>query len=167
MENMQDLEENVSIMLNQFRVSVRRAALVKNTSVQLIIDDFGLIVCCINRMDYAQVNDAVNEQFNGWRLVFISTNDNILEKKYEVLWALMRCGYMKWLRYNFPRQTKSVLLGHDNLGQKIIEERLRIWNDQPKFKYLIEDNMVALRNGVQRELTNDPSFYDYMPEEGV
>jgi hypothetical protein len=72
---------------------------------------------------------------------------------------------MKWLRYTYPRQIRNVLLGHDNLGQSIIKERLRIWNDRAKFKYFIEDNKVALKNGVHTELTNDPSFFDYMPEE--
>lgn len=164
---MQALEDNVVIMLNQFRVTHRKTALAKNTSVQYAVEDFGLIICCIDRLDYVQVNNAVNEQFEGWRLVFISTSDDIMEKKYEVLWALMRGGYMKWLRYQLPRQIKSVLLGHDNLGNRIIKERLRIWNNKPKFKYLTDDNEVALRNGVQQELTNDPSFFDYMPEEEV
>lgn len=164
---MQALEDNVVIMLNQFRVSHRKTTLAKNTSVQYAVEDFGLIICCIDRLDYVQVNNAVNEQFEGWRLVFISTSDDITEKKYEVLWALMRGGYMKWLRYQLPRQIKSVLLGHDNLGNRIIKERLRIWNNKPKFKYLIDDNAVALRNGVQQELTNDPSFFDYIPEEEV
>jgi len=164
---MQALEDSVVIMLNQFRVTSRKTALAKGLSVQFVVEDFGLIVCCINRLDYTQVNSAVNEHFDGWRLVFISTKDDILEKKYEVLWGLMRGGYMKWLRYQLPRQVRSVLLGPDNLGNRIIEERLRIWNDKPKFKYLIEDNQVALRNGVLRELTNDPSFFDYMPEEEV
>jgi hypothetical protein len=165
--SMQALEDNVAIMLNQFRVTYRKTALSKGLSVQFIVEDFGLIVCCINRLDYVQVNNAVNEQFDGWRLVFISTNDDMSEKKYEVLWSLMRSGYMKWLRYQLPRQVKSILLGPDNLGNRIIEERLRIWNDKPKFKYLIDDSKVALRNGVLRELTNDPSFFDYMPEEEV
>lgn len=161
----QELEENTAIMLSHFKVAIKKIALVRGSSVQFLVEDFGLIVCCIHRLDYGQISSAVHDKFPGWRLVFISVNDNIIEKRYEVLWALMRCGYMKWLRLTFPRQTKNILLGPDNLGQRIINERLRIWNDKPKFKYLIEDNKVALANGSRRELADDPGFFDYMPEE--
>jgi hypothetical protein len=162
--NLQQTIEDVAIMLSQFKLAYKKISLVKDSSVQFIIQDFGLVVCCVNRLDYTQVNSTVEDKFGGWRLVFISVGDTILEKRLEVLWALMKGGYMKWLRYTYPRQIKNVLLGHDNLGQSIIKERLRVWNNQPKFKYLIEDNMVALKNGVYTELTNDPSFFDYMPE---
>lgn len=161
------LEENVAIMLNQFRVAVKKISFMRDTSANFLVEDFGLIVCCIDRLDYTQVSNIVTDKFEGWRPVFISTDDDLMEKRDEVLWALMRCGYLKWLRYTFPRQTKSALLGMENLGEKIIRERLNIWNNQPKFKYLIEDNEVALRNGLQRELANDPSFFDYMPEKEV
>jgi hypothetical protein len=163
--NLTELEEHVSIMLNQLRVKYRKLSLMKGVSSQLIVDDFGLIICCINRVDYAQVNEAVSDQFKGWRAVFVTTNDNLSIKKNEVLWSLMRGGYMKWLRYTFPRQIKNVLNGPDDLGRKIIEERLRIWGEKPKYKFLVEDNREAFRSGILRELTNDPSFFDYMPEE--
>lgn len=160
-----ELEEHAAIMLNQLRVKYRKVNLVRGISTQFVIDDFGLIICCINRVDYAQVSNVVVDQFKDWRTIYLTTNDNMLEKKYQVIWALMRCGYMKWLRYNFPRQVRSILNGPDDLGRKIIEERLRIWADRPKYKFLADDNRVAFKNGILRELTNDPSFFDYMPEE--
>jgi hypothetical protein len=116
-------------------------------------------------VDYAQVSNAIGDQYKDWRVIYLTTNDNMLNKKYEVLWALMRGGYMKWLRYTYPRQVKSVLNGPEELGRKIMEERLRIWNDKPKYKWLVEDTRLAFKNGILRELTNDPSFFDYMPEE--
>lgn len=160
-----ELENHASTMLTLFRVKHRKINLMRGISSQLIVDDFGVVVCCINRVDYAQVNDAVYEQFKDWRTVFITTNDNVMDKKYEVLWTLMRSGYMKWLRRTYPRQLRSILNGPDNLGRRIIEERLRIWATKPKYAYLAEDNKVAFRNGIIRELTDDPSFFDYMPEE--
>ena len=160
-----ELEQEATIVLSQLRVKHRKINLVRGISTQLVVDDFGLIVCCINRVDYAQVSNTVLEQYKDWRVVYLTTNDNILEKKFEILWNLMRCGYMKWLRYTYPRQIKSILNGTDELGRRIIEERLRIWGTKPKFKWLAEDNRVAFHNGILRELTNDPSFFDYMPEE--
>lgn len=159
-----ELENHVTITLNQLHVTYSKRSVLRGVSSQLVVDDFGLIACCIDRIDYAQINDAVTEQFEGWRIVYITTNDDIIEMKYKLLWGLMRGGYMKWLRYNFPRQVKNTLNGPDNLAHLIIKERLRIWGDDPKYKFFVEDNMVALRNGILRELTNDPSFFDYMPE---
>lgn len=166
--SIKNLEVDITIMLTQFRVQFRSFNITgKDRSIQFSVEDFGLIVCCIDRYDYVQIKDLMLDRFKGWRLCFVTIGDNMLEKRYQILWDLMRCGYMKWLRYTYPRAIKNVLVGPDNLGQKIIEERLRIWADRPKYKYLIEDNKVALKNGVSRELTNDPSFFDYMPEEEV
>lgn len=163
--NLSELEQEATIILSQLRVKHRKISIMRGVSSQLIVDDFGLIICCINRVDYAQVSNAIGDQYKDWRVIYLTTNDNMLNKKYEVLWALMRGGYMKWLRYTYPRQVKSVLNGPEELGRKIMEERLRIWNDKPKYKWLVEDTRLAFKNGILRELTNDPSFFDYMPEE--
>lgn len=163
--DMTELEEQLAVILRNFFVTSRKINLIKGVSVQFIIDDFGLIVCGINRVDYVQIDDAVNNQFPGWRVVYITTSDSLLEKKYDILWALMRGGYMRWLRYNYPRQVKNILLGPDNLGQRIIEERLRIWGDKPKYRFLVEDNKIVRIHGLLREYTRDQGFFDYMPEE--
>lgn len=163
--DLKELEDYISIMLKQLRVSFKCLHLIRGASSQFVITDFGLVICCINRVDYAQVSEVNEKQFPNWRIMYVTTNDIIAEKKDQVLWELMRCGYMKWLRYNFPRQIKNILNGPDSLGQKIIKERLRIWDNKPKYTFLVEDNKLALANGTLRELTNDPSFFDYMPEE--
>jgi len=163
--DLKELEDYINIMLNQFMLKFKKISVLRGASVQFMIEEFGLIISCINRAEYVQVKSLLDDQFSDWRKIYITTNENIAEEKFNVLWALMRCGYMKWLRYNFPRQVKNAINGPENLGQKIIEERLRIWNNKAKYKFLIEDNKVALRNGILRELSNDPSFFDYMPEE--
>lgn len=163
--DMTELEEQIAILLRSFFVTYRKLNIVRGVSVQFVVEYFGVIVCGINRSDYVQIDDAVSNQFPGWRVVYITTNDSIMIKKYEVLWALMRSGYMRWLRFNSPRQVKNVLLGPDNLGQRIIEERLRVWGDKPKYRFLIEDNRYVLVNGLLREYTRDEGFFDHMPEE--
>jgi hypothetical protein len=57
--DLRELEDHVSIMLGQLRVSFRKFNLIRGISTQFIIEDFGLVVCCINRSDYTQVNDAI------------------------------------------------------------------------------------------------------------
>jgi hypothetical protein len=163
--SLKSLESDISLVLHNFMVRSKKIYLTRDNSVQFVIQDFGLIVSAMDRMDYAQVKDIILNKFEGWRVVYISPTDNILEKKYDILWSLMRCGYMKWMRSNYPRQIERILSGPDNLGNRIINERLRIWAEKPKFNYLIEDNKAALKNNIRRELTADPSFFDYMPEE--
>ena len=165
--DLNELDDHIAIMLINFMVEFKKINLVRGISSQFIISDFGVIVCCINRADYSQVKDAIVGQFDHWRVVYITTNDNILEKKYDILWALIKSGYMKWLRYNYPRQVRNLLTGVENLGQRIIDERLRIWGNKPKYRFFVEDNKLVLRNGISRELTNDPSFFDYIPEEEI
>jgi len=164
--SLSSLTADVRIMLRNFMAPFKEGILFKDIANIFVIEDFGLIVCCMNRADYLQAKDGVSTKFPNWRTTFVTTSDSLLESKYDILWELMRCGYMKWLRYTYPRQVKRVLVGPENLGNRIINERLRIWQDKPKFKYLIEDNKVALKNGVANELTRDPSFFDFMPSEG-
>jgi len=162
---LEELEIEVSIALNQFRVKYKQISLNRNTVTQFIVDDFGLVISCIDRLDYTQISDSVFNSYENWRYMYITTEDRMLEKRFEILWSLMRGGYMRWLRFNYPRQVRSILLGHDSLGKRIIEERLRLWNNKPKHIFLIEDNKAVLRNGILRELSDDPGFFDYMPEE--
>ena len=164
---LQELEAHIKVMLNTFMLGSKKMNILKNIAVAFLVDDFGIIICGINRADYSQVESVLAEQFKNWRRVYITTQDNIVEKKDVVLWELMRCGYMKWLRTTYPRQLKNTLTGTVNLATKIINERLRIWANRSKYKYFIEDNESVLKYGSIRELAHDPGFFDYMPEEVI
>ena len=163
--DLKELEDYTTIMLRQLMVPFSKRSFIKGIATHFAINDFGVMVCCINRTDYAQVNQSSSDLFDDWRLVYIATGDNMIEKKYELLWNLMKGGYMKWLRYKYPIQLKRVLDGPENLGRRIIEERLKVWGNKAKYVFLIEDNKAVLKNGILRELKNDPGFFDYMPEE--
>ena len=163
--DLQEIEAHINIMLKTFMITSKKINILKNVAVAFLIEDFGTIVCGINRSDYSQVDSVLEEQFKGWRRVYITTQDDVAEKRYNVMWDLMRGGYMKWLRSAYPRQLKSLLTGADSLGNKILNERLRIWAKRPKYKYLIEDTESVLKYGLLRELAHDPGFFDHMPEE--
>lgn len=160
-----ELESHIAITLQNLFLKYRKINLVRGVSVQFIVDDFGVIICGINRPDYVQVDTAINSKYPGWRTVYLTTHDRINDKRYEILWALMRGGYMRWIRSAYPGQVKKILTGPDNLGTRIIKERLRIWGDQPKHRFMVEDNKAVLANGILREFTRDQGFFDYMPEE--
>lgn len=161
----EELGNHVEIILRQLRVKCRKSNLLHGNAALFAVEDFGTMICCINRIDYGQANTIIMEHYKSWRTVHVTTNDNLLDIRLTILWSLMRGGYMRWMRFNFPRQIRNVLTGQENLGQRIIEERLRVWADRPKYKFLIEDNKDVLKNGIIRVLADDPGFFDYMPEE--
>lgn len=156
---------DIELMLNSFMVSSKLVSILKDAAVVFSVESFGTLVCGIDRIDYMQVHEVLGDNFPGWRRVYITTQESIDKKRYDILWALMRGGYMKWLRTTFPRNVKNTLTGPDNLGTRILNERLRIWSKQPRYKYLVEDTESVLRFGLTRELAQDPGFLDYMPEE--
>jgi hypothetical protein len=162
---LQELDIHIRVILNAFRVGFKKANILKNVAVIFLIEDFGTIICGINRSDYGQINSTIDEQFKNWRRVYITTQEDVSKKKYDILWELMRGGYMKWLRTTYPHQVKNTLTGSDTLGNRILKERLRIWADRPKYKYLIDDTESVLAYGILRELSHDPGFFDYMPDE--
>jgi hypothetical protein len=156
-----ELESDIEITLRSLRVDFRKLYLVKDVSVQFVCEDFGVIVNAINRADYSYVNKVTIENFPNCRYVYITTFDDLLEAKDEIIWTLMQSGYMTYIRKEFGRQFKDLMI--DNFGNKIIDERLKRWGDQPKFKFFIEDNKEARQLPVNMVLSAEPSFFDMMP----
>lgn len=163
--DLQELESHINITLRTLMLNSKKISILKNVAVAFLVDDFGTIICGINRADYSQIDYILEEKFKGWRRVYITVQDDVQKKKYDIIWELMRGGYMKWLRESYPRQLKNTLNGPDNLGNKILQERLRIWAGRSKYTYLIEDTKSVLKYGLMRELAHNPGFFDYMPEE--
>lgn len=153
---------DVAAILGALRVPYDVASVYKNITVQYIIKSFGVVISVINSSDYGAISGKVNETFSGYRHIYISANDNISDKRYEIIWELMRSGYMRWIRQVYGAQFPNIL-ETDNLGGRIIEERLRVWNNQPKHLFLINDNLLAQQVGFRRILAEDPAFFDYMP----
>jgi hypothetical protein len=161
----EELEEKIATMLYAFRVEYAVYRLIKSISVQCLVPLFGTLVCGLNRADYKLVDDSVKQAYPDWRVVYITTFDSMLEKKDEVLWALMRGGYMKWIRMNYPTAfTQLVVM--QGFGNKIINQRLKIWDGRSKYKFLIEDNEDAKKYPATYVLATDPGFFDHMPEQG-
>lgn len=157
------LTYDVGVVLGALRAPYTITNVIKNITTQFIINDFGVVISVMNPNDYAVVDSRIDSVLKGYRKIFIAENENLHEKRYEIIWELMRSGYIRWIRYNFSSQFLHIL-ETDNLGNRIIDERLRIWGDQPKYKYLINTNLEVKEIGFRRVLTQDSSFFDYMPE---
>jgi len=156
-----ELESDIEIVLRSLRVDFKKVYLVKDVSVQFVCEDFGVVVNAINRVDYFYINKVTLENFPNYRYIYISTFDDLLKAKEDIIWTLMQSGYMKFIRINFVRQFTELVM--NNFGNKIIDERLKRWGDQPKFKFFIEENKEARQLPVTMVLATDPAFFDMMP----
>jgi hypothetical protein len=161
--DIQELAPEITIMVAALHIPFKEVSLGSNLPKLTLIDLFGVVVVGIDRKDYSQVLNKVAASYPHYRCVFLTTTDNLLEKKDELLWDLMRSGYMRYIRYKFPHQFKN-LISNTSMGRKIINERLKIWGDKAKFKFLVEENKNALLQSETYLTTIDPSFFDYMPE---
>ncbi len=162
---MYELEAILESNLRALRVEYRKEYLIKDISVQFIVEKFGVVVCGINRMDYKLVDTAVGDQYKGWRVVYLTTYDDMNEKRDEVLWALMRSGYLMWLRNSFTTTQYRNVMFEENWAHKIISKRLEMWGDSPKYRYLKErDDFTKGQGRISECLSKEPGFFDYMPE---
>lgn len=158
------LEIELDAIIKALHVKYKRQRLINDYSVQFVIEEFGVLVCGLHAADYSMINDVLVRNFIGWRIVYVALTDSILSKKEEIIWDLMRSGYIRHIRNVFPRQFRSVLQTND-FSRQIINKRLKVWADRPMYKYLIEENKNALKYGFSYILSIDPAFFDYMPEE--
>ena len=157
----EEMEAEIAITLQSLRVPTKRLSVVPDVSVQFKSDDFGTIVSVIQRSDYGFINESVRREFPDYRYVYVSTFDSLIEKRDEIIWALMEGGFMTYIRQNFPRQFQQLIT--DGFGNKIIRERLRRWADKPMYKFFIDENTEAINVPVTMILSNNPAFFDYMP----
>lgn len=158
------LTGEIKEMLSAYKVPYKMVNIGSNLPEVFLIDTFGIIVIGLDRKDYSFIYNKIIELYPGYRMVYISTTSDILKKKDDLLWNLMRSGYMRYIRTNFPNQFKTLIINY-GLGRKIINKRLEIWDDAPMYKFLIEENKSILNQAESYVLSIDPSFYDYMPEE--
>ncbi len=162
---MYELEAELGAILNALRVEYRKENLIKDISVQFVMHTFGVIACGINRADYRLVDTTINEQYGGWRVVYVTTNDDIVEKRDEINWTLMRRGYLMWVRHNHTDAQFKRLMFDGNFANKIINKRLKIWGDDPKYRYLAECDEFARGQGrISEYLAKEPGYFDNMPE---
>lgn len=156
-------EETISMLHALSIVDYKEKELTHGTSYQFIVESFGVVICVLEVTDIVLVRSKLSEFYKDWRIFYITTDDDLFFKKDELLYELMRCGYMKWIRLSYPRQFNKVVTLTD-LGSKIIRKRLEIWSEKAKYKFLIDDNKDALDNPMSYVLALDPGFFDYMPE---
>jgi len=99
-----------------------------------------------------------------WRRIYINEADlesDLLAQKETIIWGLMEAGYMRYLRMEYPNifRRQISLNGWD---RKIIEKRLKMYGNKPKYNYLRQLNQEALGTAAGYVLSMDPGFYDFL-----
>lgn len=163
MNEMKELDIQINASLTALQLKSSKLSLVKDVSIQFVIEEFGTIICGINRIDYSAVKKVVDEHYEDYRIIYITTNDTLLEKKYEIIWELMTGGYMRWIRLEHPRLFRN-LITLENFGNRIITERMNRFAGKAKYNYLIAQNEWAKKVAETYVLSVDAGFYDMMPE---
>lgn len=162
---MNELEANVNATLIALQVEYRKMELMKNIANLFIMNTFGVVVCTMYRKDYKLVDTALKEAYKDWRIIYIVVQDNFLEKKDQIIWALMRSGYLKWLRNNCSDSVFRRMMFNGGFANKIINKRLEIYGDTPKYRYFKECDEFAKGQGrISEYLSKEPAFFDFMPE---
>jgi len=159
------LEANLNATLIALQVEYKTMELIKNVANLFIIDTFGVVVCTMHRKDYKLINTALKKTYKGWRVIYIVVQDNFLEKKDEIIWELMRSGYLRWLRNNCSDSQFRKMMFEGGFANKIINERLKRYGDIPKYRYFKDCDVFAKGQGrISEYLSKEPAFFDFMPE---
>ena len=127
---------------------------------ELTIERFGLKIIYVP----SDVEEQTVIKKDSWRRLYIYENElesNIFAQKDRIIWELMKAGYMRYLRMEYPNifRRQIALNGWD---RKIIEKRLEMYGDKPKYNYLRELNQEALGTAAGYILSVDPGFYDFL-----
>lgn len=163
MYSLEELQTEISILLTTFMVPYKRVPLGSNLSDGFDVLELGIVLVGIDPLDYSYTMQKLYGLFEGYRYIVITTNDSMLDKKDEIIWEFMRSGYIRYIRYKYQRQFHNMI--QQGLGRRIITERLRIWGKNPKYKYLVSENVRCLDVSAPYLVTQDPAFFDFMPED--
>ncbi|MBV5347771.1 hypothetical protein JZU46_06120 [bacterium] len=162
MITLEELLDDVNIMMTTLRVPYKKVSLGSKFPDVFEIPNLGAIIACIYPDDYSYILHKLQANFKNYRYIFITTSESLFEKKDDIIWDLMRGGYIRYIRLNYQRQFNEII--QQGFGQKIIRERLKIWGNKAKYRYLIKENEDCLKASIPAVLNYDAAFFDFMPE---
>ena len=133
---------------------------------QYSVEAFGMVICVVDASNINFVANKIYEFFEGWRIIYVTSLQELGDKKDVLLWELSRSGYLKWLRLTNYQRFVS-LLSTTNLANRILKKRLSIYGTKQKYNFLRQEDEAALKTSTIQILSMDPSFFDFIPEEDI
>jgi len=123
-----------------------------NNKAKFTINMFGVIIL-FNSSEIANVD--------GWEVVYVDEDEHFESKRMDIIWTLMRSGYMCYLRMEYEPIFKDLLINR-GWDRKIINKRLELWGDQAKYGWLVKLNTEALTQPTTFMLSSNPGFFDFL-----
>jgi len=127
---------------------------------ELTIEQFGLKITFVPSNEKEQT--VIKK--DSWRRLYIYEDElesDLFIQKDKIIWELIRAGYMRYLRMEYPNIFRRQLT-FNGWDKKIIQKRLEMYGDKPKYNYLRELNHQALDTATGYVLSMDPGFYDFL-----
>lgn len=125
----------------------------------IVVPDFG-IVFKFNPIQ--PMND-----YQGWNIIQVdmaALQKNAIPFGESLMFELISRGYMAYIRDPITgvRQVFDRLIGREGWGQKIIDKRLELYNNQPQHRFMIKHNTFLREKSISFILTHYPDFFDYL-----
>lgn len=145
----QDIEQ----MLRLFNIEVNRSD--QGDGALFIVPQFGVQVV-FNIPHF-------NLDTKNWWVVIIDPFDDLETKRLETLWQLVRGGYFHYIRTEYPNTYKKMFTMF-NYDKQLIDERLKLFGDKPKYNYFKRINSLFKDKSSLFVMATDPGFYDFLQE---
>lgn len=131
---------------------------------QFSIEQFGLVICIVEKEDIGLVATKLQDFFKDYRIIYVTPSEDLNAMKESILWDLTRGGYLRWLRVNYPRKFNQTVV-EQGLGTRLLKKRISLYRNKPKYKFWIEEDQDALKIAASYITSIEPGFFDYLPEE--
>jgi hypothetical protein len=146
----------INVLLFQFNIRYDRNDY-GNSSI-FTVTRFGVKIVYLDGQEFDK------KILNGWNVVYIHPDFDIIKSKERIVWGLVQGGYFHYLRNNY-KKTFHYMISNEGWGKRIIQERLKRQKELPKYVYFGELNKDALKAAETWVMSQDPGFFDMMPEQ--
>ena len=156
MINTDEVLQILGVLLFQFNINYERHDY--GGSSIFTIAMFGVKVVYLDGQEFDK------KILDGWNVVYIHPDFDIIGSKKRIVWGLVQGGYFHYLRNNY-KKTFDYMVSQEGWGKLIIEERLKRYKSLPKYTYFGELNKDALKAAETWVMSQDPGFFDYMVDQ--
>lgn len=150
-------KDDVRVIVNNllFNYNVKYDVREVGDSSIFTIEKFGTKVVFMDGQEFS------DKELEGWNVGYVHPDYEIKKAVEKVFLALMRGGYIHYLRMNYPRTFKSIMTfeGWDKI---IRDRRKEIYSKYPKYNYWLELNQLADMVPTTEAIAKDPSIYDIL-----
>lgn len=153
--NPEEIVQMLFVLLSQFNIKYTQQSFGNSTVYE--VPKFGVKIIYLDGQTFDK------KILDGWQIAYIHPDYTISDSKEKIVWALARGGYFHYLRNNYKKTFHQMMYsqGWDRL---LVDYRMKLYKDTPKYAYLREINSNALKTSSSYMISMDPGFYDWVVE---